>query len=181
MSEEARITEPNAPVEGSDQPVVASLFQRYGLLLIVASVTLIADIITKRIVEAQIPLYTSVPFIAPYLSWTHTQNTGAAFSLFQNGGVFFIIVALVVSAVILYYAPRLPAGDWLSRVALGLQLGGAVGNLLDRLRQGYVTDFIHFQIPQIGFDWPVFNIADSAIVVGVILLIVASLMRDSKA
>ncbi|BCX03957.1 MAG: lipoprotein signal peptidase [Candidatus Roseilinea sp.] len=181
MSDEARITEPNAPVEGSDQPAVASFFQRYGLLLLVAGITLIADIITKRIVEAQIPLYTSIPVIGPYLSWTHTQNTGAAFSLFQNGGVFFIVVALVVSAVILYYAPRLPAGDWLSRVALGLQLGGAAGNLLDRLRQGYVTDFIHFQIPEIGFDWPVFNIADSAIVVGVILLIVASLIRDHKA
>lgn len=181
MNEEARITESKASAEQSDQPAAVSFFRRYGLLLLVAGITLIADIITKRIVEAQIPLYTSIPFIDPYLSWTHTQNTGAAFSLFQNGGVFFIIVAIVVSAVILYYAPRLPAGDWLSRVALGLQLGGAIGNLLDRLRQGYVTDFIHFQIPQIGFDWPVFNIADSAIVVGVIMLIVASLLRDNKA
>jgi signal peptidase II len=181
MSEEARVAESNPAVEESDPPAAVSFFQRYGLLLLVAGVTLIADIITKRIVEAQIPLYTSIPVIGPYLSWTHTQNTGAAFSLFQNGGVFFIVVAVVVSAVILYYAPRLPAGDWLSRVALGLQLGGAVGNLLDRLRQGYVTDFIHFQIPEIGFDWPVFNIADSAIVVGVILLIAASLLRDNKA
>ncbi|MCS6848045.1 MAG: signal peptidase II [Anaerolineae bacterium] len=181
MSEDAHIAESNPPAEGSGQPAVTTFFQRYGLLLLVAGITLLADIITKRIVEAQIPLYTSIPFIGPYLSWTHTQNTGAAFSLFQNGGVFFIVVAIVVSAVILYYAPRLPAGDWLSRVALGLQLGGAVGNLLDRLRQGYVTDFIHFQIPEIGFDWPVFNIADSAIVVGVILLIAASLLRDHKA
>jgi len=181
MNEEARITESNAPVKQSDQPAAVSLFRRYGLLLLVACVALVADIITKRVVEAEIPLYASVPFIDPYLSWTHTQNTGAAFSLFQNGGAFFIVVAIVVSAVILYYAPRLPEGDWLSRVALGLQLGGAVGNLLDRLRQGYVTDFIHFQIPEIGFDWPVFNIADSAIVVGVIVLIAASLLRDRKA
>jgi signal peptidase II len=181
MNEKARITEPKAPVEKSGQPAALLFFQRYGLLLLVACAALIADIITKRVVEAEIPLYASIPFIAPYLSWTHTQNTGAAFSLFQNGGVFFIIVAVVVSAVILYYAPRLPPGDRLSRVALGLQLGGAIGNLLDRLRQGYVTDFIHFQIPEIGFDWPVFNIADSAIVVGVIVLIVASLLRDHKA
>ncbi len=181
MSEEARVAESHSPVEGADRPAAALFFQRYGLLLLVAGIALAADIITKRIVEAQIPLYTSIPVIGFYLSWTHTQNTGAAFSLFQNGGVFFIVVALVVSAVILYYAPRLPAGDWLARVALGLQLGGAIGNLLDRLRQGYVTDFIHFQIPEIGFDWPVFNIADSAIVVGVILLIAASLLRDNKA
>ncbi|MCS7054708.1 MAG: signal peptidase II [Thermoflexales bacterium] len=180
MSEEARITESNAPADRSGRSAVISHLRRYWLLLLAASIALILDIVTKRIVEAQIPLYTSIPVIGPYLSWTHTQNTGAAFSLFPNGGVFFIIVALVVSAVILYYAPRLPAGDWLSRVALGMQLGGAIGNLLDRLRQGYVTDFIHFQIPEIGFDWPVFNIADSAIVVGVILLIAASLLRDHK-
>jgi signal peptidase II len=180
MSEEARVTEKKKPVEQSQQPVATSFFQRYGLVLMVAGIALAADIITKRIVEAQIPLYASIPFIEPFLSWTHTQNTGAAFSLFQNGGLFFIVVAIVVSAVILYYAPRLPPGDWLSRVALGLQLGGAIGNLIDRLRQGYVTDFIHFQIPQIGFDWPVFNVADSCIVVGVILLIVASFVRDSK-
>jgi len=160
--------------------IARALLRRYGILAITAGLTLVVDIVTKRIVEAQIPLYTSVPVVGPYLSWTHTQNTGAAFSLFQNGGAFFIVIAIIVSAVIVYYAPRLPAGDWLSRVALGLQLGGALGNLLDRLRQGYVTDFIHFQIPEIGFDWPVFNIADSAIVVGVIALIVISLVRDRK-
>lgn len=180
MNEDARVTEVNDALSSAPNRIATSFYQRYGLLLIVAIIALVADIITKRIVEARIPLYTSIPFIEPYLSWTHTQNTGAAFSLFQNGGVFFIVVALVVSAVIIYYAPRLPAGDWLSRIALGLQLGGAVGNLLDRLRQGYVTDFIHFQIPQIGFDWPVFNIADSCIVVGVILLIAASFLRDGK-
>ncbi len=157
-----------------------TLLQRYGMLFTVAAIALIADIITKRLVEATIPLYSSIPVIPPFLSWTHTQNTGAAFSLFQNGGVFFIVVAIIVSTLIIYYAPRLPAGDWLSRLALSLQLGGALGNLIDRLRQGYVTDFIHFQIPQINFDFPVFNVADSCIVVGVICLIVASFVRDGQ-
>jgi signal peptidase II len=87
--------------------VARALLQRYAILAITASLILIADIVTKRIVEAQIPLYTSIPVIGPYLSWTHTQNTGAAFSLFQNGGAFFIVIAIVVSAVIVYYAPRL--------------------------------------------------------------------------
>jgi len=154
-----------------------NLFQRYGILLTIATIALVADIVTKRLVEATIPLYSSVPFIDPYLSWTHTQNTGAAFSVLQNGGAFFIVVAVIVSALIIYYAPRLPTGDWLSRIALGLQLGGALGNLLDRLRQGYVTDFAHFQIPQIGFDFPVWNVADSCIVIGVILLIISSFVR----
>lgn len=164
-----------------DQTTTAQpLWRRYGILLSVAAVALVADVVTKRLIEASVPLYGSVPFIEPFLSWTHTQNTGAAFSLFQNGGVFFIVVAVIVSALIVYYVPKLPAGDWLSRIALGLQLGGALGNLIDRLRQGYVTDFVHFQIPQIGFDWPVFNVADSCIVVGVILLIAASFMQTEK-
>ena len=90
------------------------------------------------------------------------------------------MVGGIVSVLILYYGPRLPVKDWLSRVALGLQLGGAIGNLIDRFRIGVVTDFIHFQVPEINFDFPVFNVADSCIVVGVIILIVSSLFhRDS--
>jgi signal peptidase II len=164
---------------GADQSTAnASFFQRYGLLLIVAAAAFAADQISKAIVRSNIPLYETVAFLDPYLNWTHTQNTGASFGLFQNGGMFFIIVFLVVAAVILYYAPRLPIDDHLSRVALGLQLGGALGNFVDRVRFGPVTDFIHFRIPQIGLDWPVSNIADICIVAGVILLIFASFRRD---
>ena len=151
------------------------------LLYIVALVSLAADQISKALVQANIPLGATVPiapFLTPYLTLTNTQNTGAAFSLFQNGNLFFILVAIVVAGLIVYYTPRLPAGDYLSRAALGLQLGGALGNLADRLRHGYVTDFIHPQIPQIGFDWPVSNIADICIVSGVILLIVSSLLQE---
>jgi signal peptidase II len=154
------------------------------ILVVVAIIALIVDQVTKRLVENAIPLgFTVAPisFVSPYLTLTRTQNTGAAFSILQNGGMFFIIVAIVVSAMIVYYAPRLPAGDRISRVALGLQLAGAVGNLVDRLRQGYVTDFIHFQIPQIGFDWPVSNMADICIVSGVIILIITTLWRDRAA
>jgi signal peptidase II len=151
------------------------------LPLFVAVIALVIDQLTKRWVEINIPLgFTIAPvqFVSPYLTLTNVQNTGAAFSLFQNGRVFFIIVAIVVSILIIYYAPRLPAGDWVSRLALGLQLAGALGNLIDRLRQGYATDFIHFQIPQIGFDWPVSNIADICIVSGVILLIVYTFVQE---
>ena len=155
----------------------------YLLPLIVAAVALAVDQLTKRLVEATIPLgFTIAPiqFISPYLTLTNVQNTGAAFSLFQNGRTFFIIVAIIVSALIIYYAPRLPSGDWVSRLALGLQLAGALGNLFDRLRQGFATDFIHLQIPQIGFDWPVSNVADICIVSGVILLIVTTLLQERR-
>jgi signal peptidase II len=154
------------------------------LMAAIALVALLIDQVTKRLVENNIPLgFTVAPlqFLSPYLTLTNTRNTGAAFSIFQNGGVFFIIVAFVVSGLIIYYAPRLPAGDRISRVALGMQLAGAVGNLVDRLRQGYVTDFIHLQIPQINFDWPVSNIADICIVGGVIILIVTTLWREREA
>jgi signal peptidase II len=88
---------------------------------------------------------------------------------------------LIVTGFILYYAPRLPASDWQSRVGLGFQLGGALGNLFDRLRQGYVTDFLHVQIPEIGFDWPVSNIADIWIFTGVVILLILSYKRDRAA
>lgn len=168
-------------MDSSEAPVARkpSLAEQ-SILVMVGVVALLADQVSKRLVEANIPLGFTVPLplVSPYITLTNTQNTGAAFSLFQNGGVFFIVVAVVVSALILYYAPRLPAGDWISRVALGLQLGGALGNLIDRLRQGFVTDFIHLQIPQIGFDWPVSNVSDICIVGGVIILIAVSLWRE---
>lgn len=156
------------------------LWEHFTLVIVGLLMTTI-DQITKRWVEANIPLgFTIAPVeaVSPYLTLTHTQNTGAAFSIFPDGNIVFIIIAVIVSAVIIYYAPRLPRGDWLSRVALGLQLAGALGNLIDRVRQGYVTDMIHFQIPEIGFDWPVLNIADASIFVGVVTLIAVTLWRD---
>lgn len=151
------------------------------LLFVVALTALAIDQTSKLLVQANIPLGVTVPiapFLTPYLTFTHAQNTGAAFSLFQDANWFFIIVATVVAGLIVFYTPRLPPGDWLSRAALGLQLGGAVGNLIDRLRHGYVTDFIHLQVPEIGFNWPVSNIADICIVSGVILLIVWSVRQE---
>jgi len=94
----------------------------------------------------------------------HTTNSGAAFGIFPNQGSLFILIAVVVVLAIVLYQRRLPAGGWLIRLTLGLQLGGAVGNLLDRLHYGYVIDFI-----DIGF-WPIFNLADASIVMGVVIL-----------
>lgn len=158
----------------------ASLPRRIWLLLVVALVVIVTDQITKRLIEANIGLYENAiifSWLSPYLTFTHTQNTGAAFSLLPEGGAIFFVIGIIVCSLILYYAPRLPVSDWVSRVALGMQLGGALGNLIDRFRQGHVTDFIHFQIPEIGFDFPVWNIADSCIVVGVIILIAINILR----
>ena len=96
------------------------------------------------------------------LAITYVTNSGVAFGLFKEAGTFFIFLAGIVIAAILYSLRRLPAQQRLVRIALGLALGGAVGNLIDRLRLGYVIDFIDFRF------WPVFNVADSAIVAGVL-------------
>jgi len=168
-----------------EQPARATrIADRYGILLIVAGLALLADQISKRLIEANIAPYQNQPifdFLVPYLTFTRTQNTGSAFSLLPEGGIVFFIVFIFVAGLILYYAPRLPVDDRLSRVALGLQLGGAFGNIVDRIRQGYVTDFIHLRIPQIGFDWPVSNIADICIVGGVVILFLLSFRKEPVA
>ena len=157
------------------------LLKRLWLLLMCAGVSLWVDQWSKHRVELTIPLGESVDFIAllsPYLTFTHTLNTGAAFSMLQNAHLLFIILGMAVSGFIVYYTARLPAHERYMRVGLGLILGGIIGNVVDRLRQGYVTDFIHFQIPAIGFDFAIFNGADSFLFIGVVLLIGLSLRAE---
>ncbi|TME44227.1 MAG: signal peptidase II [Chloroflexi bacterium] len=103
-----------------------------------------------------------------YLRLTYVQNRGAAFGLLQDQTAFFVFVGVLVIGVIAASYRYLPRSGFRLHLALGLQLGGAIGNLIDRIRQGYVVDFVDF-----GYHsnwWPVFNVADSAIVIGVALL-----------
>jgi signal peptidase II len=119
--------------------------------------------------------------VAPWLSLlfriTPVTNTGAAFGLFPKLGDVFMATAVVVIVAILAYYRRLSDGHELVRLALGLQMGGALGNLVDRLRQGFVVDFIHFNYWPMR-NWPVFNLADSAIVAGVVLLALLMLWEE---
>jgi signal peptidase II len=136
-------------------------------LFVVTAVVILLDQFTKYVVEAALPMYESyapIPAIAEFFRFTHATNTGAAFGIFPAGGNFFTIVAVIVGLVILYYNYTLPAGQMSLRLALGLQLGGAFGNVIDRFRIGHVTDFLDFG------PWPVFNLADTSIVTGVIIL-----------
>lgn len=112
--------------------------------------------------------------ILELFAFTHIKNMGAAFGMFQTGGWFFIIVATVVSIFIAFYAPRIPRHQWYVFLALGLTMGGALGNLVDRLRLGWVTDFIH-----VG-DFAIFNIADSCVVTGVIILFFIMWREDEE-
>jgi len=110
-----------------------------------------------------------IPALADYFQIVRSTNSGAAFGIFQNVGDLFLVLAFVVVAGMLYYYPRLPENATITRLATGLLCGGALGNALDRLQQGQVTDFIHYQIP--GLISNVSNLADHAIVLGVLLMI----------
>lgn len=147
------------------------------ILFAVALLVLVLDYVTKEIVRNNLPLYTywaPFPAIENFFRFTHTTNTGVAFGLFQNANLLFAVFAAIVSIGIIYFNQKLQAGNVLLRIALGLQLGGAVGNLLDRVTQGSVTDFLDFG------PWPVFNVADTAVVAGVILMGYVLLQEERK-
>lgn len=146
-----------------------SLAGSYLVLFAVAAVVLIADQISKAEVSAKLR-HRTVEILGGLVRLDYTQNTGAAFSIFHNGGILFAAIAVAVSAGIVLSYRRLAGTPLLPRIALGLVLGGAIGNLIDRVRLGYVVDFVDLRW------WPVFNLADSAIVAGVVLLVVNSLL-----
>lgn len=153
----------------SDRPSGASALrlltnpQTWALLGLTAGVIAL-DQWTKKLAVTQ--LYESgvrsVPVIGEYIRFTYVENRGAAFGLLQEQTSFFVLVGVTVVGVILYSFRQMSQPNWLLTLCLGLQLGGAIGNLIDRVRYGYVVDFVDLSV------WPVFNIADSAIVCGVI-------------
>lgn len=133
----------------------------------VAILTLVVDRMSKRLVMTSFrpgESWNPVAALERWVSLTYVTNTGAAFGLFPDYGGIFMVIAVVVVVVIIFYYRYLPGDRWLVQASLGLQLGGALGNLVDRLCYGHVVDFIDFKI------WPVFNVADSAISVGVAIL-----------
>jgi signal peptidase II len=134
---------------------------------------------TKSLVREQIPfthswLPESMEWLSPYARIVHWKNTGAAFGLFQDSNTFFIILAIVAATFIVFYYPQVERSEWPLRTAMVLQLGGALGNLVDRIIVGSVTDFI-----SVG-NFPVFNIADSSISIGVAVLVIAVLIQEVK-
>ena len=137
------------------------------LLIVIATAVIAIDQISKWMVEQNLPLYhvwAPVPELENFFRVFHVSNTGAAFGLFPAGSGLFTIAAVLVSIGILYYNFTLDEKQLWLRVALGLQLGGALGNLIDRMRLGHVTDFLDFG------PWAIFNLADLAVVTGAVIL-----------
>jgi signal peptidase II len=148
--------------------------KRYLPYILLMAAIVLLDQGTKALLVRALDLHTYVPLVSGLLSLSHVRNRGAAFGLLSDWDLPYQSVLLAVLSVtalvaIAAYFVRLPARARLPRIALALVLGGAVGNLVDRVRLGYVVDFIHVYWRE--HQWPDFNVADSAITVGVALLV----------
>ena len=150
---------------------------------LLALLVVILDRWSKRLVATHIQMYTHIQVIPGFFRITHTENTGAAFSLFADSPshfktaalITFSAVAMIVVSILLWKQTRAPT---VTGIAFSLILGGAVGNLWDRVASGRVVDFLLFYFKQ--YQWPVFNLADSAIVVGASLLVLEIIFVHPK-
>lgn len=145
-------------------------------VLLIAALVAAADQWTKAWIRHTLPYGAVWPApwakALPWLRILHWSNRGAAFGLFQQAGPLFAALAVVVVLVMLFYLPQLQREPWLMSLGLGLVLGGALGNLIDRLSRGVVTDFI-----AVG-AFPVFNLADASITVGAVAILLAGWLSD---
>ena len=150
---------------------------------LIALIVVLLDRWSKRLVATRIAMYTHIQIIPGFFRITHTENTGAAFSLFADSPshwktallIGFSVVAMIVVSILLW---RQACTLTMTGIALSLILGGAVGNLWDRVASGRVVDFLLFYVKQ--YQWPVFNLADSAIVVGASLLVLEIMFGHQK-
>lgn len=143
--------------------------------LIVILIVVISDQLSKYYISHVLLPQMSVPVIPQIFHITYILNAGAAFGILENKRLLFIIIALFILAGVGYFYRKIPQQYRLFRLGIGLMAGGAIGNLIDRIATGYVIDFFDFRI------WPVFNIADMAIVCGVIMMIYTILFMKKEA
>jgi signal peptidase II len=136
-----------------------------------------ADQATKWIIVKKMDLGQSIPVIDQVLYITSHRNRGAAFGILQDQRYFFIVITIIVVAAVIYYLQK-HATDKLLKTALALVLGGALGNFIDRLLRGEVVDFVDVYIG--SYDFPIFNVADSALVIGVGLIFIQSFMESKQ-
>ncbi len=149
--------------------------------LLLSLVVIILDQTTKQIAEAQLTPHQTVNLF-PYFDWYLTYNTGAAFSFLADAGGWqrwlFTGIAIAISTLIIQWIRKLPADETLTAISLCLILGGAIGNLIDRVYLGHVIDYIQVWLG--SYPWPAFNIADAAISVGALILILSSFTGINK-
>ncbi len=152
---------------------------KFKILLVLLPLVVAIDQFTKHLVNLKLAPYGSVTLIENFLYLSHVSNPGGAFGVLSWAHpAFFVIVSALAIGVIVVFFATLESGQRLPAAALALVLGGAVGDLLDRLRFGQVTDFIDVHWHEL--KWPAFNVADSAITIGVILLIVELMGSETE-
>jgi signal peptidase II len=165
--------------EAHHLPSAAPLANPWRTLGAIALVVVVLDQASKAAVVATMALGTTLPII-PTFDLHHTTNRGIAFGIGQNFGDIHLPIAFAVVLVLLaVYRSLVGRAIWM-RLALALQVGGAVGNIIDRLRVGAVTEFISFHIDAIGFQFAIFNVADAAITVGSVILVGALLLQRDQ-
>jgi signal peptidase II len=160
---------------------MSSLTRRWIFLAAIVASVLIIDQTAKRWVLANLALgesYRPIPALYPLFQLTRSENTGSAFGFLPQAGDIFLIIAVIVVIVMLVVYPRVPEKPRLTRLAMGLVIGGALGNVTDRITHGAVIDFIHYQIP--GVISNVSNLADHAIVLGVLIIFVLNWRSDDQ-
>jgi len=157
--------------------------RKYWVLLIVCFWILFVDQWTKYAVQQRLTLYEKVEVVHGFFNLVHVRNTGGAFGIFGGekgglGSLIFVVVSLVAIGSILFFYLRLKEDEGTLSLSFSLVLSGAIGNLIDRLHYGEVVDFLDFYV--LSFHWPAFNIADSAICLGIGLMALELLIRDRK-
>ena len=146
-------------------------------LFVVAASIVTLDQVLKKIVITHLSyggVWSPWEWLTPYARIVHWSNTGVAFGMLQGMNPVFIGLAVLVSIGIVYYYPKIEKKDWMIKLALMMELGGAVGNLVDRIKYGHVIDFI-----SVG-TFPVWNIADACITVGVIILLLGVWLQEKR-
>ena len=151
--------------------------------LIVSVLVIVLDQLTKAWVLTSLPEYTAIPVIEGFWNWYRTYNTGAAFSFLSDAGgwqkYFFVVLAVAISGLLASWLRRTERADWKTALPYALVIGGALGNVIDRLLHGHVVDFIQWHWRD--HYWPAFNLADSAIVAGAIGIALVGLFATPPA
>ncbi len=147
-------------------------YKKYFIVLLTSLLAVFFDQLTKTLIRHNLGLNESVP-LGNILHLSYITNTGSAFGLFKGANQFFIVIDFIAILLILYFIKETKDGN-LAYMSFGMLLGGTIGNLIDRIIYGHVIDFIDFRF------WPVFNVADSAVTIGVILLLLIIILWEKK-
>lgn len=147
------------------------------IIFLVSIIVFIVDIISKILVSNFMLEDQSIKIINNFLYFTYAKNTGIAFSFLEGNMIFIISMTLIIVVLLIKYVYNKKL-DLKEKISYGLVLGGAIGNLFDRIVYGYVIDFIDVYI--FGYDYPIFNVADSCVVVGIILILLLSFKSEGS-